>query len=111
MSGAPLTDLVTVLRAPLAEGYSGKFRDWDNAVPRPDRPANVYPQKSTELLDGRQVTISRWLLFMGADEDLEDTDRVVWEGNTYEVEGEVEVWKRRGSRQRVAAVLTRIKEG
>ena len=101
-----LSDTVTRLRAPLIAGpYGNEERDWDNAPPGVVYPAEVQPVSSTEDVVNIQQTQTRWRLFLGPDADLEATDRIVWDGDTYEVDGEVERWKRRGTLHHHQAVL------
>ncbi|WDZ87188.1 phage head completion protein [Micromonospora cathayae] len=103
-----LRDQVTRVRAPLVDGpYGNQQRDWDNATAQP-YPAEVQPVSSTEDVVNQQQTVTRWRMFLGADADLEATDRFEWDGGTYEVDGDVERWKRRGVLHHLEAVLMRV---
>ena len=103
-----LSDTVTRLRAPLIAGpYGNSEFDWPNAT-SVDYPAEVQPVSSTEDVVNQQQTVTRWRLFLGSTADIEATDRIEWDGDTYEVDGEVERWKRRGVVHHLEAVLMRV---
>lgn len=106
-----LRDQVVQLRAPLVGGpYGGQDRDWGNATPTP-RQADVQPVSSTEDVVNQQRTVTRWRLTLYPDRDVEATDRFEWDGDTYEVDGEVERHKRRGALHHYTAVLMRVEGG
>ncbi|MEV1321960.1 hypothetical protein AB0J14_38430 [Micromonospora arborensis] len=107
-----LRDQIVRVRAPLIGGsYGNQDRDWGNAQPGVEYPADVQPVSSTEDVVNQQQTVTRWRLFLGPDADLLATDRVVWDGATYEVDGDVERWKRRGRLRHLQAVLMRVEQG
>lgn len=54
---------------------------------------------------------TRWKLYLAPTADLRATDRVEWDGGSYEVEGEVERHKARGLLHHYSAVLTRVVGG
>ncbi|GAA2516693.1 phage head completion protein [Winogradskya humida] len=106
-----LRDRVTRLRAPLVgDGYGNQERDWDQAV-AVEYPAGVGPASSTEDVHDQQRTTTRWRVFLPPTADLEATDRVTWDGTTFEVDGDVERWKRRGRLHHVEAVLLKVTQG
>lgn len=106
-----LHDTVDRLRAPLVGGpYGNQTRDWANAT-SVTYPAEVQPVSSTEDVVNQQQTITRWRLFLGPTADLEATDRIEWDGDTYEIDGDVERWKRRGAPHHLEAVLMRAEQG
>lgn len=106
-----LRDRVTRLRAELVEGdYGNETRDWANAT-SVDYPAEVQPVSSTEDVVNQQRTETRWRVFLPASADLEATDRITWDGDTFEVDGEVERHKARGRLHHVEAVLLRVEQG
>lgn len=107
-----LRDQITRVRAALVEGpYGNQERDWDNAPPGVVYPAEVQPVSSTEDVVNQQQTVTRWRLFLGPSAGLVATDRVLWDGGTYEVDGDVERWKRRGVLHHLQAVLMRVEQG
>lgn len=107
-----LSDTVTRRRAPLVAGpYGNSQRDWPNAT-SVTYPAEVQPVSSTEDVVNQQRTVTRWRMFLGPAADLEATDRIEWDDGTgvgtYEVDGQVEGWKRRGQPHHLEAVLMRV---
>jgi hypothetical protein len=104
-------DTVVRVRAPLITGYGGQEkRDWPNAARTTIR-ANVQPDRTVELNDQRQTTVTRWRLFCGPAEEIVATDRVEWDGRTLEVDGDVELWKRSGAPHHQEAVLRGVSDG
>jgi hypothetical protein len=87
------------LRAPLVEDrYRNKKRDWGSAAPATFEGVNVQPasvpvSSDEETLD-RQTTVTHWVLQSpeGVDLDLLETDRIVFDGMTLEVDGKVGRW-------------------
>lgn len=78
-------DMLTRVRADLVDGYGGqRIRDWDNAV-RVDMVASVQVVTVTEVATGRQLVTTDRLANVG--DQILETDRVEWHGNTYEVTG------------------------
>jgi hypothetical protein len=103
-----LSETVIRRRAPLVDGpYGNQVRDWENAPPV-TYPAEVQPVSSAEDVVDQQRTVTRWRLFLGPGADLEATDRIEWDGATYEVDGDVERWERRGVLHHIEAVLMRV---
>ncbi len=89
--------VVTVLDAPLvADARHGtKRRDWDNATSTPLTGCSVQPISGEEATADREFTATHLRLFapwagtfvLGA------TSRVVYDGATYEVDGEPRRWR------------------
>lgn len=101
------TDQATRVRAPIVSGpYGNNQRDWVNAT-RITRPAEIQPVSSTEDVVNQQQTVTRWRMFW-PEADLEATDRIEWDGQTYEIDGEVEKWKRHGVFRHAEAVLMKV---
>lgn len=89
----------TRVRAPLAEDrYRNKKRDWDNAQFTEMTGVNIQPAgvpvRSDEDTDDRQTTVTAWNLQTpeGVDLDLLETDRILFDGMTLEVDGKVGRW-------------------
>ena len=104
-----LTDQITRLRAPLVtDGYGNQSRNWASPT------STVFlvhwsSQSVNEVIGDEPRTVSRIKLFGGPDLDLEATDRIVGpDGNTYEVDGEVQRSYVRGSLHHVRAYLKRM---
>ncbi len=97
-------DTVTLLRAPIVtSAYGNSGRDWSIATETAS-PANVQgPSGGEDFGEGDRVT-SRWRLFLPGGVNLEPTDRVRWNGEVYEIDGEV--FARRD--KHVKATLARV---
>ncbi|MFI5839452.1 head-tail adaptor protein [Catenuloplanes sp. NPDC051500] len=103
-----LRDLITRLRAPLAgDGYGNERPDWSAATSTP-YPADVQPASSTEDVVDEQRTVTRWRVWLPRTADLLASDRIEWDGQTYEVEGDVERWKVRGWLHHLEAVMIKV---
>lgn len=111
MESVILRDRVTRLRAPLVrDAYGNETRDWDGAAEL-GLPAAVGPMSTAEDVDDQQRTTTRWRIILPPSVDVEATDRIRWDGFTFEVDGEVERWKRRGRPHHVEAVLLKVIQG
>lgn len=89
----PFAAQVTVRRAPLVvDRYNGSRRDWGAAVEH-EVMASVQPDRADEAhsADRDQFT-SRLLMVAEPDSDVLGTDRVVWRGLVYEVDGDPQYW-------------------
>jgi hypothetical protein len=82
---------ITRVRAPLVAdeyGTEDAKRDWDDAeeldIPR----CIMQPVAGTEIADGREAVSIRYRLFAPMPQALVATDRVEWDGLSYEVDGE-----------------------
>lgn len=97
---------VVVLRAPHGadDPYGNSEPDWSAATSTQVPGCNVQPLSVTEVTVGRETLVSRWQLFAPPDTDLLATDRVQYDGATYEVDGEAQRWGT-GARGYVTAVL------
>lgn len=101
-------DEVTVVRAPAAEGpYGSDDRDWSTAS-RTVTVATVQPLSSSEDTVEQERTVTRWRVFLPPDADVHAADRVEWDGVSYEVDGDVERWKRRGVLHHFELVMRRV---
>lgn len=91
-----MNETVTVLRAPLKTVRGTKVRDWsstttvDGVTSRTLGNVLITAQATMQDRDGREIAVSdqRRLRAM-YDADIQAGDRVVWNGETYEVDGEV----------------------
>jgi hypothetical protein len=90
-------DLVVVQRAPIVQNprTGNEDRDWSAATSSGPMAADVQPAGQSELNDNRQLTISRWTVVCDP-ADILSTDRVLWRGGTFNVDGEVGVFMRHG---------------
>jgi hypothetical protein len=89
----------TALRAPLVTDSKGnQIRDWPNAVTVGPWRGWFQPVSSDEITLNEQRVVSRWRLFAEPAATLLSTDRPVWDGKTFQVDGEVQMWDdRRGA--------------
>lgn len=86
-------ETVTRLRATTTEDpYNDQADDWDSAASLSIPGCSVQPVAGSEVLDGRNAVVSRWVLFAPLDADLAATDRVRHKGSDYEVDGSVQDW-------------------
>ena len=85
-----MNDSVTRYRAPVTK-YNGQDKyDWANAVAKTITNVQVVPQSTARVFDDRTLNISeRYTLRAKYDADIQAGDRIVWNGDTYEIEGEV----------------------
>jgi hypothetical protein len=103
-----LADTITVQRAPLISGgYGNSYRDWPNATST-DYPCYVSFVSSTEEVVNLNETQTRGKVTLGPDADIEPTDRLVYGGNTYEVDGDVMPSLRRGVLHHQRVVMRRV---
>lgn len=85
-----MKDTVTVLRAPFITKNGMQAFDWPNATEIVLKRVQVMPQPTSRVFEGRveQVT-DRRTLRAPYDADIQAGDRVIWHGETYEIDGEV----------------------
>lgn len=85
-----MRDTVTVRRAPIIVKRGMESRDWDNAAEFALENVQVVAQSTSREFEDRvtQVSDRRTLRAMYS-ADIKPGDRVEWNGETYEVEGEV----------------------
>ena len=87
-----MRDSVTVKRAPLVTKNGQQVRDWNSkdVVTLTITNVQLTPQATSREFDGRvtQVTDRRTLRALYS-ADIQPGDHVIWNGNTYEIDGEV----------------------
>jgi len=106
-----LRDRVVRLRAPLISGgYGNQTRDWANATST-IYPAAVGPLSSAEDVVDQQQTTTRLRLILPAPADVIAADRITWDGQTYNIDGEVVAVKRRGRPHHLEAVIIKVTQG
>ncbi len=91
------TDEVVVIRAgTTTDRYGDEVLDWDAPTEHTVRNCKVNPvagNEDTGLLDDRAALTRRWNLAAPPCSDIKATDRMRWQGDVYEVEGEVLTWR------------------
>lgn len=106
-----LHDPITRLRAPLVSaGYGNTSRNWAAAT-SVDFLVHWSTKAVSEVVGDEAKTVTRGKVFGGPDLDLESTDRIVFAGETYEVDGDVMRSYRQGQLHHVRAMLRRITTG
>lgn len=83
-------DTVTIIRAPLEMRNGSEYRDWNNATSHDLEHVLVTAAGTSRDFAGRAESITdRRTLRAGYDADIQEGDRVEYNGNLYEIEGEV----------------------
>lgn len=98
-------DTVDVLRAePTTDRYqntvAGSWTTHLEAVP-----AVVQPADTSENVIDRDTVVTRYRLHIGASTDITSGDRVVWQGRTFDVDGDLELHSRKGTPHHFEAFL------
>jgi hypothetical protein len=103
-----LYDTITRLRAPLVSaGYGNAKRNWAAGTSQ-EFVVHWSTKSVDEVIGDEPRTVTRGKVFGGPDLDLEATDRVLFDGDTYEVDGDVMRSYRQGQLHHVRAMLRRI---
>lgn len=85
-----MKDTVTVLRAPLAKKNGMDYRDWEKADSRTVNNVQITAQSTARDFGDRVLEISDRRTFRANyDADVKAGDRIRWNDDLYEVEGEV----------------------
>lgn len=87
------THTVTVLRgAATVDRYGDPIDGWSTATETEITGCRVQPAAGPEdTVDRNQIT-RRWLLFVPPGADIRATDRVRWDGDDYDIDGEIRRW-------------------
>lgn len=85
-----MQETVTVLRAPLIMKNGSQVRDWKNATQHTEARCQLTAQATTRDFDGRVANVTdRRTLRAPYGADIQNGDRIVWNGCTYDIDGEV----------------------
>lgn len=83
-------DQVTVLRAPLISKNGMEARDWENAIRITIKNVQVTAQATSREFGDRVTQVTdRRTLRAKYDADIVPGDRIIWKGDTYEIDGDV----------------------
>ena len=83
-------DTVTIIRAPLEVKNGSEYRNWNKATSHELEHAQVTAAGTSRDFAGRTESITdRRTLRANYDADIQEGDRVAFEGNLYEIDGEV----------------------
>lgn len=78
--------------APLvSDGKGNQIRDWANATSVTAQ-GWIQPLSSDEQVLNQERVVSRWRLFLEPSAVASATSRIVWNGKTFQVDGEVQAW-------------------
>lgn len=108
--GAPVIfpHTVTIVRpASGVDGYGDPSEDWGQTTSTWSA-AWVQPRSTSEVNGGRTAVLTEWMAFLPEDAPIAAGDRLVWEGRTYEVDGEPAVLWNPSGPHHVEASLKRI---
>lgn len=84
---------ITRIRAGEKESRGSTIPDWDNPTTATISPCSVQPSTSTVSLDGRVLGISdSYTVYCNPNEDVKAGDRIVFDGETFEVNEEPRKW-------------------
>lgn len=85
---------VTLLRAGSKPADYGNTTeaDWSNPGSTDVPGCSVQPAPADEFTIDRDTFLTRWVVYLPAGTDVTASDRVLWQGDTYDVDGEVLRW-------------------
>ncbi len=104
---------ITVVSAPYITdpyGNQGSERDWDNATDTTVSGCSVQGQPSSEFTQDRDAVVIRKELFAPVDTALAAGDRVRWDGDTYDVDGDPQVERHGTYTDHLYALLRRSED-
>lgn len=79
--------------AVVASAYgTGLTLDWSAATSTTVVGCNVQPVQAPEFTQDRDSIATRWQVWVPIDADVQATDRVTWNGDVYDVDGEPLRW-------------------
>lgn len=100
---------ITIIRPGTKEVRGSIVPDWEHtAQPVIVGGCSVQPASSSLSLDGRVLGISdAWTAYLPEGTDVKAGDHIVFDGNTYEINGEPRVWTGAFTRSHIQLNLTR----
>lgn len=105
-------ETVTFLAAPLVAdeyGTPGTERDWPAAVATVVPGCSVQPVQGSEYDQGREAITVRWRVYAPPGTVITGDMRAVYEGETYDVVGDGQVWpSATGALDHVQALLEKV---
>ena len=85
---------ITILRPGVKIERGSEIRDWDKALEFDVSGCSIQPAATGLSQDGRVLGVFDGMTgYLPLNTDIREGDRVVFEGNTYEVNGSPRVWK------------------
>jgi hypothetical protein len=86
-------NIAVVTRPPATEDTFGNpTYNWGAATSTAVAGCSVQPLIGQEAIVGRDTVVSRWQVWAPSGTTISAVDRVVFAGDTYEVDGEVQAW-------------------
>lgn len=86
--------------------------DWaEGTLNKLDLACEMQPESSDEDVVQQERTVTHWRLFLPAGSDMTARDRWRFAGVDYEVDGQVEPWRRGGRDHHIEARLIRVQGG
>ena len=103
--------LIEVWRAPLVSDAYGQYRDWDRAMRVLSAPASVQPLNSEEAVafGERETTVTRRKVYLRRF-DVESHDRLLIDGEWWEVYGEPFTWAYPALTQYTRLIVRRVED-
>jgi hypothetical protein len=92
VSLGPHTVTVTHRPAATTDSFGNPYYDWSTATTTDVTGCSVQPVPAREVIVGRETVVSRWQVWAPSTATVEATDRVVYSGDTYDIDGEVQAW-------------------
>lgn len=85
---------VTIVRAARRQADYGNATelDWDAATRKQSDGWSVQPAPSDEFTIDRDTFTTRWLAYGPPDVDVSAFDRIEWQGDSYDIDGDVLRW-------------------
>jgi hypothetical protein len=85
---------ITVLRAATKPSDYGTTQvlDWSNVTATAVNGCSVQPTSAPEFTQDRDAVLVRWVAWVPPDADVRASDRVMFNGATYDVDGEPMRW-------------------
>ena len=85
-----MRDTAKRLRAPITVKNGMERRDWENADEKTLQNVQITAQSTSEEFAGRVTqSTTRRTFRAGYEADVKPGDRIIWNGDTYEIDGEV----------------------
>lgn len=100
---------ITIIRPGTKEVRGSIVPDWEHtAQPVVVGGCSVQPASSSLSLDGRVLGLSdAWTAYLPEGTDVKAGDHILFDGNTYEINGEPRVWTGAFTRSHIQLNLTR----
>ena len=119
MSRRPLgNDTIIVQNAELVKDPRDNawYRDWDNATETEVEGCNIQPTRLSDKLRDeddheREFHLTYFRGFAPLDAPLDYTSRVLFEGETYDVQGKPTPWRRLNGQAHHIAFMMKLREG